>query len=333
MPSLFTFALACVAVALPFAAVAAESTAPAGPDAVTAGKFTKVYDPGIGEESNWYINDHCIIRGSEGLWHMFGITHAEPLNPGDERHFAHATAKTLLQLPWQKQPYALSFDPSKGETHLWAPHVVENNGTYYMFYCAGGPDGAHSRIHLATSNDLFKWTRHPANPMLIDGFDARDPMALKVGGKWVLYYTANAKPEGGNHVVAYVTSDDLVHWSHKGVAYTDPETGTFGGPTESPFVVRRGKFWYLFIGPRGGYSGTDVFRSTDAFHWDIAEKVGHIPSHAAEVIRDTDGKWYVTRAGWGEGGLYIAPLNWNDGQSDADTSMPPPRKSRTPAAR
>lgn len=295
---------------------------------VSAGKFRKVYDPSIGEKNDWYINDHCFIRGADGTWHMYGITHAEPLNPMDEKHFAHASAKKLTQEPWQKHPFALSWSPEDQERHLWAPYVLEHKGTYYMYYCAGGPKNSEYRIHLATSKDLIKWTRHPENPMLIDGFDARDPMVVRVGDKWVMYYTANSEPTGGNHVVAFVTSNDLVHWHNKGVAFTDPTTGTFGGPTESPFVVRRGPYWYLFIGPREGYNGTDVFRSKDPFRWDISQKVGHIPSHAAEVIRDTDGKWYVSRAGWGEGGLYLAPLKWNDGQDDAETSMPPPKKKR-----
>lgn len=328
MTTLYAIAIVCAALALPFAASAKVNDSSIGKPIVSAGPFKKIYDPSVGEAKPWYINDHCFIRGADGTWHMYGITHAEPLNPGDERNFAHATAKTLNKAPWKKEPFALTYDPGQGETHLWAPHVVQYHGTYYMFYCAGGPDGAHSRIHLATSKDLVKWTRHPANPMVVDGFDARDPNVQRINGKWVLYYTANSKPEGGNHIVACVTSTDLIFWSGRRVVYTDPEIGTFGGPTESPFVVRRGKFWYLFVGPRGGYNGTDVFRSTDPFRWDVAELVGHIPAHAAEVIRDGDGKWYVSRAGWGEGGLYIAPLYWNDGQDDKDSSMPPPSKKR-----
>jgi len=50
--------------------------------------------------------------------------------------------------------------------------------------------------------------------------------------------------------------------------------------------------------------------SKDPFHWDIKDKVGHIPAHAAEVLQDVDDKWYVSRCGWGKGGLYLAPLMW-----------------------
>ncbi len=286
---------------------------------VESGKFVKIYDPSVAETNKWYINDHCFIRGRDGqdsLWHMYGITHTEPARPENEIHFAHATAKTLLQQPWDKQPFALDVatEPPWNETHLWAPYVLFHDGLYYMFYCAGGRDHAQAMIHLATSPDLKTWTRSSHNPMVVDGFDTRDPFVLRVGNKWVMYYTATSKPDGGNHVVACVTSDDLLSWTNRQIVFTDPSTGTFGGPTESPFVVQRGDSYYLFIGPRGGYDGTDVFVSHDPEHWDIANKVGHIAAHAAEVVQDTDGQWYISRAGWGRGGLYLAPLIWKDGK-------------------
>lgn len=81
----------------------------------------------------------------------------------------------------------------------------------------------------------------------------------------------------------------------------------------------------MFIGPRGGYDGTDVFLSHDPFHWDIADKVGHLPAHAAEVVRDGHGRWYVSRAGWGRGGLYLAPLIWHDGKDDSPGASAAPK--------
>ena len=300
---------------------------------VKAGDFVKIYDPSIGEDSKWYINDHCFVYGNDGLWHLFGITHREPADPMHEIHFAHATAKKLLQKPWDKQPFALNVAAKLwNEIHLWAPHVIQHNGLYYMYYCAGDEDHTKYKIHLATSKDLRKWSRQKENPMVVDGFDARDPYVTRVGNQWIMYYTATSKPEGGNHVVACVASDDLVHWGKRKVVFTDPNTGTWGGPTESPFVVRRGDSWYLFTGPRDGrmgvYNGTDVFRSNDPFHWRFGDRVGHIPAHAAEVVRDLDGKWYVSRCGWGEGGVYLAPLIWKDGLDDKPTNIPVPKREQ-----
>ncbi len=273
---------------------------------VTSGSFQRIYDPSVGEVREWYINDHTVIRAADGQWHLFGITHPEPADPENEIEFAHATADELFG-PWTKRAPALVVDHSYGETHLWAPHVVHDGERYYMFYAGGGTDRTAAAINLAVSTDLCDWRRHPGGPLFVDGYDARDPMVLRIGEQWVMYYCATTEPGGGNHIVAYRTSADLVEWSEREIAYTDPSAGTFGGPTESPFVLAHDDGWYLFIGPRPDYVGTDVFRSDDPLAFRIEDQVGHIASHAAEIVEDC-GKLWITSAGWGQGGVSIAPL-------------------------
>jgi beta-fructofuranosidase len=276
---------------------------------VVAGTFERIYDPSVGEAEPWYVNDHTFIRDRDGTWHLIGITHAEPFAPKDELHLAHATAPDLHG-PWTKQPFALSTDPAAGETHLWAPHVIDHDGTYWMFVCAGGATPETYRIHLATSTDCTTWERHPGNPVVVDGFEARDPMVLRVGDRWVMYYTATSDPSGGHHIVAAAFSDDLVRWSGRTTVYTDEKIGTWGGPTESPFVVERDGRWLLFIGPSGGYVGTRVLVSDDPLHFRSEDQAGFIKSHAAEVIVDEDGSTWVSHCGWGQGGVYLAPLSF-----------------------
>jgi beta-fructofuranosidase len=190
-----------------------------------------------------------------------------------------------------------------------------------MFVCAGNDRGHRYKIHLLTSRDLWHWERSPSNPLLIDGFDARDPNVLPEGNRWILYYTATATPEGGNHIVASVSSQDLIHWGHRHVVLTHSQQGTFGGPTESPFVLRRGKSYYLFACDGGTIN---VYLSSNALHWEFNHQVGIIYAHASEIVRDTDGKWYISHAGWEHGGLSLAPLTWHDGLDQADSSLPPP---------
>jgi len=291
---------------------------------LTVGEFKLIYDQGVGEPQRWYINDHCIIRGHDGLWHMFGITNTEPLAPMQERVLAHATSPNLTDSPWKKEPFALAIDESHGEIHLWAPCCVRHDGLYYLYVCVGYRDNSRYMIHLYTSTDLYNWTRHPANPMVVDGYDARDPHIIRLDdGRWVMYYTATSEPHGGNHIVAAVTSKDLIHWGDRRVVFTDEEKGTFGGSTESPFVVRRGDVYYLFIcnnDRRRRYDATDVYASTDPFHWVFEDWVGVINAHASEAIQDLDGKWYATHCGWDRGGLYLAPLQWHDGLDQASNA-------------
>ncbi len=279
--------------------------------AFRVGEFEKIYDPSIGEKARWYINDHTFIRAEDGQWHLFGITHPEPANAQQEKFFAHAVAPDLRG-PWTKQASVLHVDEKFHETVVWAPHVLRHDGLYWMYYCAGGKDHANYHIHLATSDDLFNWKRHPANPMVVDGYDARDPMAIRFENQWLLFYAATSAPNGGNHTVKVVSSPDLAHWSNKQEVFRDPEIGTYGGPTESPFVVSRNAKFYLFVCTNHGYNETAVYESDTPFHWDASNLVGKFPAHAAEVIQTTDGKWFVSRAGWGQGGVYLAELVWEN---------------------
>lgn len=297
------------------ASTAAAASAAPGAPVPAAGPFRRIYDPGVGESEPWYINDHCLVSTPLG-WHLFGITHPEPAAPEDEHVFAHATAPTL-QGPWRKRPPALTLDPSYGETHLWAPFVVRHHGTYHMFYTGGGADHTRSAMNLATSQDLFTWRRHPDGPLFRDGYDARDPMVRWDGHRWVMYYTATEDPAGGRHVVAYRTSHDLVHWSERAIVYVSPRVGTYGGDTESPFVTAHRGWFYLFTGPCGGgddgedeYVCTRVHRSADPLRFTPDDEVTRVPCHAPEVVRGAGGSWWITRAGWGQGGVDLAPLRW-----------------------
>ncbi|MEU7527157.1 hypothetical protein AB0A74_15595 [Saccharothrix sp. NPDC042600] len=293
-------------VAVVVAALVAPATAVAD---VGAAPFVRVYDPSTTQAR--YINDHTLIRDDAGTWHLFGITHTEPADDEDEDTFAHATAPDLRG-PWTTRPPALHTDPSYGETHLWAPHVIKHGDLYYMFYAGGGVDPSRHAINLATSRDLETWTRLAGGPLFRDGAVARDPHVVRVGDRWVMYYTATEPASGGNHVVAYRTSTDLVHWGERGIAFRDPSSGVGGGNTESPFVVFAEGAWRLFLGPRGGYVGTDVFTSADPFRFTADGLSGHVYAHAAEVVAD-GGRWWVSHAGWGQRGVWLAGLDFRDG--------------------
>lgn len=310
-------ALATAALALAASLPGTAHGADAENGTVTAGEFVHVYDPSVGESEPWYYNDHTMVRDVvTGTWHVYAIAHAEPADPLDEKNFGHATAPSPRG-PWTKQPFALTADPAAAESHIWAPHVIHADGRYYMFYAAGTPDHAAYRMHLATSTDLTHWTRSPANPLFTDGYDARDPMVTRVGEQWVMYYTANSTPSGGNHQVAYRTSQDLLTWSEKRVAFEHPASGTYGGPTESPFVVEQAGDWYLFVCCDADYTDTRVYRSRDPLHFSVDAPAGRIATHAGEVVGEPGGAVSISGAGWGKGGLFLAPLRWDEEQGPA----------------
>ncbi len=249
------------------------------------------------------MNDHCLIYGTDG-WHLFGITHAEPADPLNEICCAHAVCDTLTGVYQKQKPFPIVADPKRGEAHFWAPHVMLVDGVYYMFWCAGSLVSHQTyQIKVSTSRDLYHWEHDwIGNPIVVDGFDARDPMVIRINGKWIMYYTATSSPSYGNHVVKCVESEDLVNWNNLRTVFTDPSVGDIGGPCESPFVVYESGKYYLFICQRDGcYDKTAVYESDDPFNFSKEKHVGDIPAHAAEVVKDLAGKYYVTRPDGAEG--------------------------------
>ncbi len=290
----------------------------------------ETYDsmPNYIPETNWHVNDHCFITDKNNYWHMFGIVYPDP-NSGDDsyvNYLGHAGA-TVLTGFWSKMDPPFYETILEGDV-LWAPHIVFHQNMYYMFYCGGGSLD-HYEICLRTSADLINWSDYQV--LFSDGIQARDPMVLWLEEEqcWVMYYTATMVSSGGYYVVAYRTSNDLYNWSERNIAYTDYHSGTTYGNTESPFVVNRGRYYYLFTGPRPydfpteslpnwehpGYSGTDIFRSVHWNNWTNADIVGHIDMHAPEIIRDNNGDWYASHCGVLQGGLFIRKINWHDGIS------------------
>ncbi|MBN1528862.1 MAG: hypothetical protein JW895_07355 [Thermoleophilaceae bacterium] len=296
-----------------------EMVGPVGEEQPLAvGRFEEIYDAA----DPWCINDHTFAKGPDGLWHLFAITHPKPydhaLDPGTR--LAHATARSLEQRGWRDEGFALTADPERGEHLLWAPHVVERDGTFHMFVCVGAAEGDLFSIRRYESDDLWAWRRTEGPPAVTDGVEARDPMVVRAGGRWVLYYTATERPDGGRFVVAAVTSEDLVSWGPRRIVFTHPRAGAFGGPTESPFVVRRGPAWYLFV--------TDdevvhVYASRDPFEWSFDDHVFAYRGRACEVVRDETGAWFISHVGWELGGLALAPLEWHDGFDDGPFSIEP----------
>ena len=132
-----------------------------------SGPFVHLFDPNRARAANrgaHYTNDHCLLRGPDGLWHAIGIVGARPVDAFDaELTLFHASGPSLEQGGWAEHPPALSADAARGERFLWAPHIVLEAGRYAMVYAAGAParggesdpeQSDHFGIFLALSPDL-----------------------------------------------------------------------------------------------------------------------------------------------------------------------------------
>lgn len=267
-----------------------------------------------------YVNDHTLVRGHDGRYHLFGIFHAEPMGEDNEIDFIHAVATETDPAKWEHgvfhvapPPYtfALTADRSAGETHLWAPHVIEHGGRWLMIYQGGGPDAEHVSFRLAESDDLYRWTRIGSLPVFEDFCDARDPMIVKRDGVFSLYYTRCESQSRRVSGVAHRLSRDLVHWSEPKMALTLSELTVMpnSGFTESPFVFSRGGYHYLSVTAYPlGWDTTLLYRSRAPFAFPD-EPYARLRAHAAEWVFDARGAAYVTHAGPGQRGVWLSAVD------------------------
>ena len=111
--------------------------------------------------------------------------------------------------------------------------MTEIDGTYYLTYSAW--DRKYAQLCLATSTDLFNWTKY--GPMFPDfnTFLPRRPrhrrpwskaggiLSVPINGRYLMYF--------GEGAIWYAWSDDLIHWTpgpHDEPLMTPTPPGTFG---------------------------------------------------------------------------------------------------------
>lgn len=291
---------------------------------VITGEWVHIFNPNedperAKESDKWYTNDHCFAKGPDGRWHAYGIIGHAPARPWiGETKFFHISADSMQQKKWQDHGYAL--ETKKGEERvLWAPTIYHEQGskTWHMFYNIGNlQEKAYTYcswggLCRADSSDMKQWERHPLNPQFTDFGHARDSFIMKDKGVYYFYYTRTASEVDGRATIALRTSPDLEHWSGAQKAHIQEHKSDWGGDAESPYVVKRGEIYYLFIcRALTGYNQTHVYWSKDPKHFPNENFVCELPTHASEVIQVSDTEWYISNTGWDKPGLYIAPMEW-----------------------
>ena len=223
--------------------------------------------------------DFAFVK-KDGVYHLFYIRHNDALPLwATENDFGHSVSTDLHN--WVRLPPVLGLDPQGWDNlHVWAPHIVESNGLWWMFY-TGVTDrpGYHDtqRIGVAVSTDLMTWNRiyqepvwstvdapwawwAPTRPRMAarDAFVMRHPNAA---GQWLMYYTATPADDTLSNVVGVARSTgDLGHWVDEKALWITHHSLTFNISTESPHLFEHDGTWFLFITSNAGqpltfYSG------------------------------------------------------------------------------
>lgn len=258
-----------------------------------------------------HLNDFCIFRDRDGVWHGIGIVGTGTWD--SERSLFHSSSRSL-DAPFENhEPLFVANPPGGLAPQKHAPFVVEREGTYHLYYRR--PPGT---IMLVRTDDPWRW--EGLGEMVFEERDARDVCILEHEGRFLIYYCQSCLVDGTLRACVMVrTSTDLVAWSDARIAHHDaPAAHSF---LESPFVVKRPEGFHLFVCHRQiGRRITVVVFSEDPFcfppgreHWLTILA----PAHAAEIVEDEGamhlaavsgpvGPGYPEDGGWVE----IAQLGW-----------------------
>ena len=210
------------------------------------------------------IADFATAR-HDGRDHFFYIERrlqeGTPFYPGHEIYFGHASTADFFN--WEvHDPVMVVRENSWEEAHVWAPVIIKERGEFIMVY-TGLNRHLSQNIGLASSKDLFNWSRWKTNPIspnkgagwadwtAKDISSCRDPDLVRHDGRWWMIYTANTK--AGAACLALASSADLKKWRDHGPVIVGPTTGyepNLGGghaqgSFESSKLLRKNDRWYL----------------------------------------------------------------------------------------
>ena len=291
------------------------------------GDYVRVFRPGPGVYEGpatgsfasrtlydeWIPNDFTVLR-TGGELHLFGITHPRPrgfvddFNFGPDVHEAewqlfHCMAKgdPFREGAFQELPKILTPGERPGERpEIWAPHVTRWEGCYYMIYSPG-------EMRYAFSDDLLSW--RPGGTLFVgESDDARDPFLFQDGsGKLLMLYVVRDR-------ILCRESLDFFHWSAPWVFQESPWPGA---APESPFLLKRGGFYYLlwtvYDGRNGAYDNrTFVFASDALDGFRGLAPCAMLPAHAPEIVLDREGGTWLLSVRYPRNGVCAIRLIWEE---------------------
>jgi len=263
--------------------------------------------------------DFAVWQAADGTWQLWSCIRHTACG-GQTRLFYRWEGADLRGPDWEPMGIAMEAQSDLGETPggLQAPHVIREDGIYWMFY------GAWSRICLARSEDGKAFERVPVRggrPILFAGpYDnSRDPMVLKIDGVYHCYYTGHRRSATPKAAVFCRISTDKLTWSDPVMVSAGGsaalQTDWYGGDCECPFVVAHDGEYCLFRNQRYGADSLNTqYVSRDPLDFGVGDDrclVGTLPVAAPEII-DHEGRQYIASLMPSLKGIQIAEPGWVD---------------------
>jgi hypothetical protein len=277
----------------------------------------------------------------DGVYHLFYIRHNDDVPVGaTETELGHAVSTDLYH--WTQRPPVLPVVPGSWEArHVWAPHVIEHQGRYWMLYTGvsapGGGRGEVQSMGLAVSDDLEQWSRVSQSPVWTNEFApwawwqprnslmaCRDPFVMPdpdSTGEFLMYYTVSPASDTLSTLigVARTVGGDLSQWQDLGPLWETHRSRSYNLLTESPHVFRHGNRWYLMITTESGQPLSWFAASHPLGPWTYKGRLRNLLGYdtadffASEVLQDGELDYFACSSGprlefkrivWGAGDTF-----------------------------
>jgi predicted GH43/DUF377 family glycosyl hydrolase len=195
-----------------------------------------------------------------------------------------------------KPALALGEKGNFDDQHIFAPHVIQQDGEFWMYYCGSqrcvdagtykgvAKDPEHPeksdqrlfKIGLAKSTDGVRFTRVSREPVFSFGDDIHSVVTAAIlknpdgsvhreNGRLRMYFAAVDFPRGDyKHDLYETTSDDGIHWAKPTFVMAN---------AYAPCVIKEGdryRMWYTWIDRHPWH--TNHAESDDGTHWKITER-------------------------------------------------------------
>jgi GH43 family beta-xylosidase len=155
-----------------------------------------------------YFADPFVLRAPDGGYYAYGT--GGPDAAAADTRFDVLTSPDLRR--WRRAGRALALPETLRGRACWAPEVAYRDGTYHLYYSAGGVEGEDHRLRVATAAapagpfvDAGVEVV-PEEPFSIDASPFRDPRS----GRWYLFFVKDFfDARVGSGIAVAALADDM----------------------------------------------------------------------------------------------------------------------------
>ncbi|NII83824.1 glycoside hydrolase family 43 protein [Pedobacter sp. SG908] len=216
------------------------------------------------------MRDPCIIRGTDGLFHMVWTVSWK------DKGIGYASSKDLIN--WSEQQFLPVMIKEDGARNTWAPEITyDSSSKTYMIYWATtitgkfnetastAENGYNHRLYYVTTKDFktFSETKLLYDP----GFNVIDATIVKEGKQFIMFLKDETREPAQKNIKIAYANQLTGPYSKAG----SPITGNYWA--EGPTTLKTGNNWMVYFDKYRDHK-YGAIQSVDLKNWtDVSDKI------------------------------------------------------------